>query len=332
MSEGIRAVNRIPLRTAVIGVGYLGRFHAMKYRLVPDVVLVGVADLDERRAKQVADELGVPAFTDYRNLLGQVDAVSVAVPTQSHYHVAGSCLEAGIHVLLEKPITTTLDEADDLVALAERQKLVLQVGHLKRFHPAVMALRESKLLSQPRFIESHRLAPFKARALDVDVISDLMIHDVDLIMNFVGSEVVGVEAIGAPVLTDKVDMAHARLKFANGCIANVTASRVASEATRRLRIFQDDNYLCLDFLARRIQVKQRGPGVMVLDGVEVPEIQDSSLPIEDYDTLEAEIRSFCEAVRRGVPPLVSGREGRKALEMVTRIQKSLKLFGPRERR
>lgn len=314
------------LRAAVIGVGYLGRFHAQKYAALEGVRLVGVVDTNSEQARKVAEELGVPHHQDYRDLLGQVDLVSVAVPTVAHYGVASACLNAGVHVLLEKPITTTLEEADELIGIAEQAGLVLQVGHLKRFHPAVVALNRSGLLHSPRFIVSERYAPFKPRALDVDVALDLMIHDVDLILNFVGSDVVRVEAVGAPVVTDKVDIAHAQLKFANGCLANVSASRIANAASRNIRLFQRDSYFNLDFIKKEIRVKRRGEGSTVMEGEVVHDLENTVLPIQDYDTLEMEIRAFCEAVREGHPPLVSGRDGRKALEVVLAIRQEIGKF------
>ncbi len=311
------------LRAAVIGTGYLGRFHAMKYQLIKGVELVGIADASEKRVREVADELGVKGYTDYNELLKSVDLVTVATPTYSHYRIAQACLNAGVHVLVEKPMTVTLEEADELVELAERLGLVLQVGHLKRFHPAIVALGRSNILQRPRFIESQRFAPFKSRALDVDVVLDLMIHDVDLILNFVDSELISIDAVGSSVVTEHIDIANARLKFQNGCAANVTASRVARDATRRIRIFQDDSFISLDFIDNDIMIMQRGEGTMELDGVEVPAIKQEKMPIERYDTLEAEISSFCDSVRHGRTPKVTGRDGRKALAVVAMIRESI---------
>ncbi|MBF0589124.1 MAG: Gfo/Idh/MocA family oxidoreductase [Magnetococcales bacterium] len=317
------------LKAAVIGVGYLGRFHAQKYAALDGVELMGVIDLDPAQAKQVGEELGVPWFTDYRDLLGALDLVTIATPTIAHYRVTEACLKAGIHVLVEKPVTATLAEADELIQLADRKKLVFQVGHLKRFHPAVLALKKSGLLKKTRFIESQRIAPFKPRALDVDVVLDLMIHDVDLILNFVGADVVDIQAMGAPIVTHKVDIANARLKFANGCVANVTASRVAAAATRNIRLFQDESFLTLDFIDKSIRVVQRSGATEMVEGTEVFELKESTLPIEDHDTLEAEIASFCDVVRGGGKPLVSGRDGRKALEVVTAIRETIDDFSRR---
>ena len=311
------------LRAAVIGTGYLGRFHAMKYAAIEGVDLVGIADISEQRVNELAAEFGVKGYTDYNDLLPLVDLVTVATPTYSHYKIAAACLSKGVHVLLEKPMTTTLAEADELIELAERKGLVLQVGHLKRFHPAIVALSKSGVLKHPRFIESQRLAPFKSRALDVDVVLDLMIHDVDLILNFVKSELIAVDAIGASVVTEHIDIANARLKFQNGCVANVTASRVARDSTRRIRIFQESTFISLDFIDNDIVIMKRGTGTMELDGVTVPAIDNTTIPIEKYDTLEAEIRSFCAAVRNNSTPLVTGRDGRNALAVVAKIRQSI---------
>ncbi|MBF0453498.1 MAG: Gfo/Idh/MocA family oxidoreductase [Magnetococcales bacterium] len=311
------------MRAAVIGAGYLGRFHAMKYASIPGVELVGIADISEERVKAVSAELGVKGYTDYTDLLSSVDLVTVSTPTYSHYRITETCLNAGVHVLLEKPMTVTLEEADELIELADQKGLVLQVGHLKRFHPAIVALSNSGVLTRPRFIESQRFAPFKSRALDVDVVLDLMIHDVDLILNFVDSELIDVDAVGSRVVTEHIDIANARLKFQNGCVANVTASRVARDATRRIRIFQDDSFISLDFIDNDIVILQRGEGTMELDGIQVPAIENTTIPIKKYDTLEAEIRSFCDAVDKGTPPLVTGRDGRKALAVVAMIRESI---------
>ncbi|MBF0193843.1 MAG: Gfo/Idh/MocA family oxidoreductase [Magnetococcales bacterium] len=312
-----------PLRAAVIGAGYLGRFHAMKYAMIPGVDLVGIVDASQERVNAVSKELGTKGYTDYNDLLDSVDLVTISTPTPSHYNITASCLNAGVHVLVEKPITVTVDEADELIDIADRMNLVLQVGHLKRFHPAIVALKNSGVIKQPLFIESQRLAPFKSRALDVDVVLDLMIHDVDLILNFVDSELLDIDATGGKVVTQYTDIANTRLKFQNGCVANVTASRVSESSTRRIQIFQDDAFVSLDFITSDIKIMQRTQGEMELDGIMVPAIKQTKIPINKYDTLEAEIRSFCESVRQGTQPLVSGRDGRKALAVVTKIRESI---------
>jgi len=223
------------LRTAVVGVGYLGNFHARKYAALTDVELTGVVDSDAARASEVAAACACTAFTDYRELIGQVDAVSVVVPTQYHHQVALDFLNAGVHVLIEKPITVTIEQADELIAVAEDKKLVLQVGHLERFNPVLMAAEE--VLSAPLFVESVRIAPFKPRGTDVNVVLDLMIHDIDIIQYLVKSKVARIDAIGAPVFTAEEDIANARIAFENGCVANVTASRISLKSERKMRIF-----------------------------------------------------------------------------------------------
>ena len=232
------------LRAAVVGVGYLGRFHAEKYAAHAGATLVAVVDVDAGRAQSVAANLGAEALTDHRALVGRIDCASVAVPTQQHHAVARDLLEAGIDVLVEKPLTTTLPEGKALVELAARRGRVLQVGHLERFNPAIRVLEG--IVARPRFVECHRLAPFTERGTDVDVVLDLMIHDLDVILAMTTSSLRSIEAVGVPVLTPQVDIANARLRFANGCIANVTASRVSLKRERKLRIFQADAYFSLD--------------------------------------------------------------------------------------
>ena len=304
------------VRAAVVGVGYLGRFHAAKYAAHPQADLVAVVDLDGERARTIGGELGVDALTDHRALVGRVDCASVAVPTNSHYEVARDLLAAGIDVLVEKPVTTGVEEAKSLVELAVRGERVLQVGHLERFNPAVLALEG--LITQPRFIECHRLAPFSERGTDVDVVLDLMIHDLDVILSMVPSAVRSVEAVGVPVLTPSVDIANARLRFANGCIANLTASRVSLKRERKLRIFQPDAYVAVDYGERRVRICRRTPdadgqAALVLEEREVPE----------GDALESEIDAFLRAVREREPPPVSGWDGLRALEVAHVIRESL---------
>ena len=304
------------VRAAVVGVGYLGRFHAEKYRAQSGTELVGVADVDEARAREVASALGVQAFTDHRQLLGRVDCASVAVPTQHHHAVARDLLQGGIDVLVEKPLTTTLDEAKQLVELAVRGGRVLQVGHLERFNPAFVALEG--VVRQPRFIECHRLAPFTERGTDVDVILDLMIHDLDVILSMVPSALRSVEAVGVPVLTSSVDIANARLRFANGCIANVTASRVSLKRERKLRIFQADAYLSVDYDERRVRICRRETGP---DGQTALTFEERE--VAEADALEAEIDAFVHAVREHAPPPVTGWDGLRALEVAHVIRESV---------
>jgi len=304
------------LRAAVVGVGYLGRFHAEKYAANPGVTLVAVADVDAERARTIAADLGVEAVTDYRTLFGRIDCASVAVPTQHHHAVARDLLDGGVDVLVEKPLTTTVDEGKALVELAVRGGRVLQVGHLERFNPAVLALEG--VVSQPRFIECHRLAPFTERGTDVDVVLDVMIHDLDVILSMVPSALRSVEAVGVPVLTSSVDIANARLRFANGCIANLTASRVSLKRERKLRIFQADAYLAVDYGERRVRIIRREPSP---DGQTALAVEEREVP--ETDPLEAEIAAFLRAVRDREPPPVTGWDGLRALEVAHVIRESV---------
>lgn len=307
-----------PLRCAVIGVGYLGNFHAQKYAALPDVELVGVVDNDPGRAAEIALALGTKAFTDHRDLLGQVDAVSVVVPTQYHHAVARDFLSAGVHVLIEKPITVTIEEADELIAIADQKKVVFQVGHLERFNPALVALDE--ILQEPLFIESVRIAPFKPRGTDVNVVLDLMIHDIDIIQHIVKSPVERIDAIGAPVFTGEEDIANARIVFKSGCVANVTASRISLKSERKMRIFQRDAYITLDFQNRKVLVAQKGSGELFPG---VPNVKVDEKELGQADALKSEIESFIQAIKEGKQPQVSGRDGRMALETALKINLAL---------
>jgi len=303
----------------VIGVGYLGRFHAQKYALLDEVELVGVADTSRQRAEEVAAEVRTAAYTDYRELLQQADMVSIAVPTPFHFQVARDCLEAGCHILLEKPITQTVAEAEELIRLAADRGLVFQVGHLERFNPAVLALRG--ILKNPLFVESHRLAPFKSRGTDVNVVLDLMIHDIDIILNMVPSTIKLVNSVGVPVLSEEVDIANARLQFENGCVANVTASRVSRESMRKIRIFQADAYISIDYQARKIALYRKEGEGMPIPGL--PHVTMEERSFEQSDALLAEITAFVEAVQTGKPPQVTGEDGKRALELALQINRKL---------
>src|ERR1039457_1950018 len=279
------------LRTAVIGVGYLGRFHAEKYAQIDKAELVAVVDTDAQRAAELADRLGARGIADYRDILNDVDAVSVVVPTQHHFEVARAFLEMGVHVLLEKPITNTLKEADELIRLAREKGAVLQVGHLERFNPVIMAL--DGIITKPGFIESIRIAPFKPRGTDVNVVLDLMIHDIDIIQSIVRSPVERVNSIGTPVFTDEEDIANARILFQNGCVANVTSSRISFKSERRMRIFQHDAYISVDFQNKKLAVFRKGDKAMI-DGM--PDIRMEEKCFDQGDALKSEIESFLEAV------------------------------------
>jgi predicted dehydrogenase len=306
------------IRTAVVGVGYLGQFHAEKYAQLDNSELVAVVDLDRERACQVAEKVGARSCSDFREILGEVDAVSIVVPTQAHYEVAKAFLEKGVHVLLEKPITTTLAEADELIRIAAAMKAVFQVGHLERFNPAVLAL--DGVVSKPGFIESIRIAPFKPRGTDVNVVLDLMIHDIDIIQNIVGSKVEQISSIGTPVFSEEEDIANARIQFANGCIANVTASRISLKSERKMRIFQPDAYISVDFQNKTFAVFRKGDGEMFPG---VPNITKEEHSFGQTDALKSEIEAFLNSIATGKPPVVSGEDGRQALDTALKIIKKL---------
>jgi predicted dehydrogenase len=303
-----------PLRCAVVGVGHLGKWHAAKYAQLPDTELVAVADTNAAAAQEIASRHGCEAILDHRALLGRVDAVSIAAPTTLHYAIARDFLDVGCHVLVEKPITTTLEEAEELNQLAEERGVVLQVGHLERFNPALRRLVESPL--DPRFIESNRLAPFKPRGADVSVVLDLMIHDIDIILDLVDAPLTEVRAAGARILTGDIDIANARLEFANGCVANVTSSRVSVKSERRMRIFQPHGYASVDFQNRVLTLHHLGD---VDRETGVPEIRSEEWMFDGADALLAQIQAFVAAVRGEQPVIVGGRAGQRALETATWI-------------
>jgi predicted dehydrogenase len=306
------------LRAAVIGVGHLGRFHAIKYKNHPGAQLVAVVDTDAARAAAIGTELGVPHFTDHQAVLGHVDCASVAVPTRDHHVVARDLLREGVDVLVEKPITTTVEDGQDLLEFAVRGGRVLQVGHLERFNPAIRALEGR--VGSPRFVECQRLAVFSERGTDVDVVLDLMIHDLDLLLSMVGSPVRSVDAVGVPVLTESVDIANARLRFANGCIANLTASRVSLKRERKLRMFQGDAYFSIDFDEHRVRTCRREPGP---NGQ--PKLVLENLEVDARDALEIEIDAFLNAVRQRETPPVTGWDGLRALELAHVIRESVEM-------
>ena len=302
------------IRCAVIGVGYLGQFHAEKFAQLANSQLVAVVDLQRERAEKAAAQTGAEAVTDYREILGRVAAVSIAVPTPSHYEVAKAFLERGVHVLLEKPITSTLAEADELIGIAAAKGVVFQVGHLERFNPVVLAL--DGIVRHPGFIESIRIAPFKLRGTDVSVVLDLMIHDIDIIQRIVASEVAEISSIGAPVFTEEEDIANARIRFANGCVANVTASRISFKSERKMRIFQPDAYITVDYQNKTFAIFRKGDGEMFPG---VPNVTKEERSFEQADPLKKEIEAFLASVATGMPPVVSGEEGREALATALKI-------------
>lgn len=302
------------IKCAVLGTGYLGRFHAQKYQLIPQAELVAVCDLNAEVCQSVAHELDVAAYTDYRELFGKVDAVSIAATTNKHFDIAKACIEQGIHVLIEKPITETVEQADELIQLARKHKVKLQVGHLERFNSARLALDE--YLHHPLFIESERLAPFNPRGTDVNVILDLMIHDIDIIQNMVQSSIVSIEAQGSPVLTKAIDIANARITFANHCVANVTASRISFKTERRTRIFQSDAYISIDYHKKQLALFKKGDGEMFPG---IPDIISEQKEFAKGDALLEEIKAFLNCIAQDTTPLVTGEEGKYALETAEKI-------------
>jgi predicted dehydrogenase len=302
------------LRTAVVGVGYLGRFHAQKYAQLEGSQLVAVADANAEAAARVAQELNVEAVTDYRQLFDRVDAISIAVPTPLHHAIACEALERGIHVLVEKPIATTIAEAKQMVDTARRRGCVLQVGHLERFNPAIVAAVQR--MTAPRFVESHRLAPFKQRGTDVSVVLDLMIHDIDLIQELVGQPIESIDAVGAQVFSGEIDIVNARIRFRGGCVANTTASRVSMKQERKIRIFQDDAYMSIDMQQKILTVIRKKDAAPVESPAQVS-IEEESF--DQGDALRDEIAAFLKAVRTNSDPVVTGEDGLRALETATKI-------------
>jgi predicted dehydrogenase len=301
-----------PLRVAVVGVGALGRHHARILSALPNASLAAVVDINRTRAEETAAAHRTRPLFDARQLDGQVDAVTIAVPTESHASIALPFLEAGIPVLVEKPIARTIDEADAMIAAAARGGAPLAVGHTERFNPAVAAARS--VLADPRFIEVHRLGAFPERSLDIDVVFDLMIHDLDVALSLVGAEVETVEAVGVPVLTGRVDIANARLRFANGCIANITASRISRDRVRKIRFFQPSAYVSVDYAAQKLEVWRLVQG----DGP-LPTIQGGEVEVVNEEPLKRELEDFVRAAGTRTSPLVTGEQGRRALALAQQI-------------
>ncbi len=307
------------LRVGVVGAGYLGRFHAEKYARMDDVELVGVVDIDKSQAEEVAGRFNTKAYLHHKYLFGQVDAVSIVVPTPAHFSVAKDFLENNIDVLIEKPMSETTEQADELIDFAKSRNLIIQVGHLERFNPAVVALRD--IVKQPMFIESHRLSIYKDRCTDVSVVLDLMIHDIDIILNFVRSEIINIHAAGIPVISGHVDIANARLEFKSGCVANVTASRISTKNERKIRLFQKDTYISVDFANQGITVIQRNDKV---EGGIIPGMEIKQISFAKGDALENELKSFVKTVRRRENPEVTGQMGRDALKIALSIMKQIR--------
>ncbi len=307
------------IKVAVVGVGHLGKWHAQKYASADDCELVAVVDTDEDIAGQFAAQYDCQAVTDYRDVIGKVDAISLVVPTSHHYKIGREFLEAGIHCLIEKPITETTNEADELIKLAAQNELVLQVGHIERFNAVMAGVRQQ--IHRPQFIESTRLAPFNQRANDVSVILDLMIHDIDIILDLVDSPIQRISASGISVLTDTVDIANARLEFENHCVANVTASRISQKLERKLRIFQKDAYLSADLQNRVLAVNRKLADAPAGDA---NGIEHEEFSYDDNDALNLEVLDFIEAIRSGNAPAVTGSDGKRALQTAIDITRQIK--------
>jgi len=322
-----------PIRVAVVGAGHLGRHHARLYAGMPQAKLVGVADVVFDRAQRLAATYGALPFADYRQLIGQVDAASIAVPTSQHFAVARDFIEQGRPVLIEKPFTRTLPEADELLALAEKRGVPIQVGHVERFNPALVAAKGH--LTTPLYVDCDRISPFTFRSLDIGVVLDLMIHDLDILLDLIPSPVVSVEAVGLLALSSHEDIANARLTFANGCVANLTASRVATRAVRKLRILQPDSYISINYGERRAYVFRKRPDAPDVVTIDPATVQDpksfvfeklvavEELPMVPLDALEQELLAFVDVVATGAPPPCSGRDARRALELAWRILDSI---------
>ena len=315
-----------PLRVAVIGVGHVGEYHVQKYVALPEAELVGVVDIDRERARFIARRYDTKAFFTHHDILDQVDAVTLAVPTKEHFSIGLDVLSAGVHLLVEKPITEEVAEAEQLIKEADKRGLVLQVGHTERFNPAVREMQT--MVSRPIFVESHRLNPFTPRGTDVDVVLDLMIHDLDIILNVVNSEIKELHGVGMSVLTGKTDIANVRIIFDNSAVANLTASRVSNKTIRKLRIFQSDAYLSVDFNSKELGVTrldQESPGP---EGY--PQIVTSKMQFPDSDPMLSQIRSFLTTVLDGASPEVSGEDGRRALwvakSIIGQIERGCKYF------
>jgi predicted dehydrogenase len=320
------AANIKKLRLGVVGVGYLGKFHAEKYAAMENVDLVGVVDAHREIADGIASKFATQPFYNHQDLIGKVDAVSIAVPTSDHFVVSRDFLENDIDVLIEKPITTTLEEANELIRISESRGLLIQVGHLERFNPAVAALQG--IVKKPMFIESHRLSIYKDRCTDVSVVLDLMIHDIDIILNFVKSDIKSIHASGISVISSHLDIANARLSFETGCVANVTASRISIKNERKIRLFQKDAYISVDFANHDITlIRKNGTGAGT--GGIVPGADIQNLSFLKGDALEDELTSFVNAIILRQTPEVTGQMGRDALKIALNIMDQIRATNAR---
>ncbi|MFH1645542.1 MAG: Gfo/Idh/MocA family oxidoreductase [Candidatus Omnitrophota bacterium] len=299
-------------KVAVIGTGALGSIHAKLYSTISNVELIGLCDINKNRVEKLSKELGVTGFTDFRDIIGKADAASVAVPTKDHFKISKSLLEAGVHLLIEKPITQTLDEANKLLQIAEKKKLTLAVGHIERFNSAIEAIH--KIKGDIKFIECHRLGPFVDRIKDVGVVLDLMIHDIDIILDLIKSPIKKIDAVGVKILSKHEDIANARLTFKNGAICNITASRVTNKPMRKIRMFQPNAYISLDYIKQDAVIYTKRLG----------RISHRQIDIKKENSLLKELKSFIDCVKSGNKPLVSGIEGRNALDIATQVLEKIR--------
>lgn len=332
------------LRTAVVGVGHLGKEHARIYKKLSEVELVGVVDIQAKQAEKIAQLYDTRSFLNYRDIIDKVDAVSIAVPTKSHYPIAKEFLQHGVHVMIEKPMTGTVPEARELIEISKEKNIVLQAGYIERFNPAIIAIK--KLLIKPKFIECHRLSPFTFRSADIGVVLDLMIHDIDIILHITGSRVKKFDAVGVNVISDKEDIANVRIQFMNGCVANVTASRVSLTPMRKMRLFSEDSYISIDYQKKDALIYKKSPELTLkklnISGMDVSTIADlksyvfgdllkiEHIKMDDDEPLKKELESFVKCVIERNEPIVSGEEGLKAIEVANdilhEIEKNLKLI------
>lgn len=299
------------LKVAVIGIGKLGSRHAEVYSKLPGVELVGICDKHEERAEPLADRLQTKAYLDYRELFGKIDAASIVVPSQAHFEISKEFLKRGIHLMIEKPITTDLKQADQLLAIAKKKNATIQVGHIERFNSAIRTIKH--IIKKPRFIEAHRLGPYDPRVADVGVTLDLMIHDIDIVLDLVKSPVKHVDSVGACIVSKKEDIANARIRFQNKCVCNLTASRVTPDVVRKIRIFQEDAYICIDYVTQEAEIYTKKQG----------RIHHQKIDIIKSDSLKEELSDFVHCVRSGKKPLVSGKEGRDALALALQISNQI---------
>ena len=306
------------IKVAVIGVGQLGQHHAHVYSRMPDVELVGVVDIDYRRARKIARQSNTGAYNDYKSISGEIDAVNIAVPTNLHFQLGKYFLGRGIHCLVEKPITPSLDEAEELLDIARKKRIVLQVGHVERFNPAV--IEAQGYIKEPKFIEANRLGPYSPRVADVSVVLDLMIHDIDIILYLVKSRIENIDAIGTSVLSSSEDIANARIRFANGCVANVSASRISLEKFRKIRIFQQHSYISLDYAKPAVKIYTKKKEI-------IKSLKDINIrypKLGKINPLQEEIKHFITCIREKSKPLVSGEHGKNALEVCLEILKIIR--------